>query len=264
MRTLVLTTLISFVITISLSAQTDSSGFVRDTIFYLSEHGFIQEVTRSRAEGFSFKVPANTSQYIRNIFFLQSETPMAEYECYDKILSNSRRGAKSSYTIKNGKYQEWHISGEKKTECFYSEGQLNGEFIVYHKNGKVKRQEIWQMGEWQRGKCFDEDGNETQYCSYQEEAEFKGGLSAMYKFLKKELKYPYSSNLKGIQGKVYISFVVETDGSLTELEILHGVDKAIDEEAIRVVKAMPKWKPGKFEGKLVRYTFIMPISFTLR
>lgn len=67
----------------------------------------------------------------------------------------------------------------------------------------------------------------------------------------------------GIQGKVYIQFVIERDGSITDVKVLRGVDASLDKEAVRVVKAMPKWKPGKQRGKPVRVSYTLPINFQL-
>lgn len=67
----------------------------------------------------------------------------------------------------------------------------------------------------------------------------------------------------GIQGKVYIQFVIEKDGSITDVKVVRGVDASLDKEAVRVVKAMPKWKPGKQRGKPVRVSYTLPINFQL-
>ena len=67
----------------------------------------------------------------------------------------------------------------------------------------------------------------------------------------------------GIQGKVYIQFVIEKDGSITDVKVARGVDASLDKEAVRVVKAMPKWKPGKQRGKPVRVSYTLPIFFQL-
>lgn len=68
----------------------------------------------------------------------------------------------------------------------------------------------------------------------------------------------------GVQGAVYVTFVVEPDGNITNVKVLRGIGAGCDDEAIRVVKAMPKWKPGKQRGKSVRVQFNLPIRFTLR
>mgnify|MGYP000017925337 FL=1 len=98
----------------------------------------------------------------------------------------------------------------------------------------------------------------------EEQAEFPGGINALRKYLMDNLRYPESAQDAGIQGKVMVRFVVERDGSATAVEIYKGVDPALDKEAIRVVKSVPKWKPGKQQGKPVRTRFVVPIVFSLQ
>jgi len=92
---------------------------------------------------------------------------------------------------------------------------------------------------------------------------FPGGDEARIQFLQSNMKYPSMARESGIQGKVYVTFVVEKNGNVTDVKILRGIGGGCDEEAIRVVKAMPKWTPGKQRGKSVRVQFNLPIQFTL-
>ncbi|HPD64760.1 MAG TPA: energy transducer TonB [Bacteroidia bacterium] len=93
---------------------------------------------------------------------------------------------------------------------------------------------------------------------------FPGGEVALQKYLKDNIRYPEIERDNGIQGLVVVSFVVEKDGSVNKVEILKGVTPNINDEAIRVIKAMPKWSPGKQRGKPVRVTINVPIRFTLQ
>lgn len=92
---------------------------------------------------------------------------------------------------------------------------------------------------------------------------FPGGSGAMYTYLGKNIKYPKEAQEKGISGTVYVTFVVEKDGSINFVELLRGTNKLLDDEAIRVVKAMPKWEPGKQKGKPVRVKYNLPVKFLL-
>jgi len=92
---------------------------------------------------------------------------------------------------------------------------------------------------------------------------FPGGDVARMKFLQDNIKYPPMAKESGIQGTVYITFVIERDGSVTDVQLLRGIGGGCDEEAMRVVKNMPKWEPGKQRGKPVRVQFNMPIKFNL-
>jgi len=94
--------------------------------------------------------------------------------------------------------------------------------------------------------------------------EFPGGEIELRKYIGKSVKYPVIAQENGIQGRVYISFVVSKKGEVTEVKVARGVDPNLDKEAIRVVKAMPKWKPGKQRGKAVKVSYTVPINFVLQ
>ena len=84
------------------------------------------------------------------------------------------------------------------------------------------------------------------------------------KWLGKNVKYPVIAQENNIQGRVTVQFVIERDGSITDVKVLRGVDPSLDKEAVRVVKSMPKWKPGKQRGKPVRVSYTVPINFQLQ
>ncbi len=94
--------------------------------------------------------------------------------------------------------------------------------------------------------------------------EFPGGELALRKFIANAIKYPVIAQENGIQGKVYVNFVVDKDGSVQSARIARGVDASLDKEALRVVNNLPKWKPGKQRGKPVRVSYTVPISFVLQ
>lgn len=93
---------------------------------------------------------------------------------------------------------------------------------------------------------------------------YPGGDAARMQFLQENIKYPQMARESGIQGTVYVTFVVETDGRVTDVRVLRGIGGGCDEEAIRVIQLMPRWVPGKQRGKPVRVQFNMPIKFTLQ
>lgn len=98
----------------------------------------------------------------------------------------------------------------------------------------------------------------------EEMPEFPGGMAELMKFLGNNIKYPAVAQENGIQGRVIIQFVVEKDGSVANPVVAKGVDPALDKEALRVVKSMPKWKPGKQRGKAVRVKYTVPVTFRLQ
>ena len=93
---------------------------------------------------------------------------------------------------------------------------------------------------------------------------YPGGDAKMYEYLGKNIKYPQIARESSIQGRVFVNFVVEPDGSVTNVKVLRGIGGGCDEEAMRVVKSMPKWKPGKQRGKAVRVSYTLPVVFKLQ
>jgi len=93
---------------------------------------------------------------------------------------------------------------------------------------------------------------------------FEGGDAALMKYLTDSVKYPELTKKHGVQGRVVIGFIVEKDGSLTDVKVLRHVDIALDAEALRVVKGMPKWIPGCQDEQLVRVRYNVPVSFRLK
>ncbi len=94
--------------------------------------------------------------------------------------------------------------------------------------------------------------------------EFPGGMPALLSFISKSIKYPVVAQETNVQGRVFVSFVVNEDGTVSNAAILRGVDPALDKEAIRVVNMMPKWKPGMQSGRNVKVNYRIPISFVLQ
>ena len=94
--------------------------------------------------------------------------------------------------------------------------------------------------------------------------EYPGGMQALMEFLKENIKYPEDAQKQKVEGRVLVKFVVETDGSITNLEVVKHAFPSLDAEAVRVLSAMPKWTPGKQKGQVVRVKFVVPINFNLR
>lgn len=97
----------------------------------------------------------------------------------------------------------------------------------------------------------------------EQQPEFPGGMSALGQFLSKNIRYPAAAQRANVSGRVFVSFVVNTDGSIQDVTTLKGLGFGTDEEAVRVVKSMPKWRAGKQSGRPVRVKYNLPINFTL-
>ena len=93
--------------------------------------------------------------------------------------------------------------------------------------------------------------------------EYPGGMQALFEYLSQNLKYPEDAKEQKVEGRVIAIFVVETDGSISNVEVVKPVFPSLDAEAVRVLSGMPKWKPGMQSGKVVRVKYTVPINFSL-
>jgi len=111
----------------------------------------------------------------------------------------------------------------------------------------------------------EEEEEEVVFVVVESMPEFPGGQQALFKYLSENVKYPVIAQENGIQGRVICQFVVNKDGSIVDVEVVRsGGDPSLDKEAIRVIKTMPKWKPGKQRGKPVRVKYTVPVNFKLQ
>ena len=110
----------------------------------------------------------------------------------------------------------------------------------------------------------EEEDEQVIFQVVENDPEFPGGLEAMYKFLAQNIKYPQLARENNITGRVYVTFVVERDGSVSGVRVLRDIGGGCGAEAVRVVKSMPKWTPGKQRGKPVRTQFNLPVNFDLQ
>ena len=130
-------------------------------------------------------------------------------------------------------------------------------------NADVDQNEV--IEEYVAPEIEEEDIQEAEIFTIVEEMpDFPGGTQKLADYLAKNIKYPQMARESGIQGRVFISFVVEPDGSVSNVNVMRSLGGGCDEEAVRVVKAMPKWKPGKQRGKPVRVSYILPVNFKLQ
>jgi len=110
----------------------------------------------------------------------------------------------------------------------------------------------------------EEESDEVfQFAVIEDKPEFPGGMGKLMQYLGKNTKFPQIAKENDIQGRVFVQFVIDKQGKVTDVQIARGVDPYLDKEALRVVKSMPNWKPGKQRGKAVKVSYIVPINFKL-
>lgn len=163
----------------------------------------------------------------------------------------------------NGKYYYFDPSTKWVEEGSYADSVKTGEWKGKDQDGKSSYVEEYKEGNCINGKSTDSEGNNYTYTEMQTTSEFPGGIPAMMTFLKNEVNYPKSARKKNVQGKVYVEFIVDQMGKVTNVKIKRGVEASLDEEAIRVVKLFPDWKPATNRGKPVRQRYVLPINFKI-
>lgn len=170
--------------------------------------------------------------------------------------------------VKNGKCTYYYENGIKSSEGNYINNKMEGIWINWDEDGKDSS--ITQCnadGTHKYIRIAKKQTVDGKYnVNYPDEVmpEYQGGEAKRVKFLQKHIKFPEAERKAKISGVCYVSFIVEADGSISNVKILKGVTNGpgYDAEAIRVVQLMPKWKPGRQNGKAVRVQFNMPIRFT--
>lgn len=138
----------------------------------------------------------------------------------------------------------------------------DGEFIWYYESGNKKSQINYQRGMVVMAKYWNESGQETgapESPKLDKQPEFPGGMSQVYKYISENFKYPQGL-IPRPKGKIVVRFVIDKDGSTTDVFAAELVHPLLDAEAVRLVKNMPKWDPGMLNGKAVRVYYILPIS----
>ncbi len=110
---------------------------------------------------------------------------------------------------------------------------------------------------------MEEEESEEIFVIVEEQPHPIGGMNSFYSYINKNIKYPSNARRMGIQGRVFVQFVIEKDGSISQVEVIRGISSDCDNEAVRVVENAPAWQPGKQRGRPVRVKMVLPISFKL-
>lgn len=143
-------------------------------------------------------------------------------------------------------------------------GLKNGVWTGTSRISALSYRDMYANGKFIRGTSKNKKGQQFSYKEVKTDAEFKGGLTSFYNFLKTNLRYPRKAQRKGIQGNIFIYFIVEKDGSLSNLRVVRGIGGGCDEEAMRVMKKSPKWTPGTQRGQVVRQAMIQDLLFKFK
>jgi Ca-activated chloride channel family protein len=184
-------------------------------------------------------------------------TQYTSFIAIDSIVSNEggkQRTVQQAIPLPHGVPNSAISSGNNTQQNNY----LSEELEIMDSDDDLEEVEIMVIEEDE-----EEEEEEPIFVIVEAMPSFPGGYSALKRFLIKNINYPTEAKKKGIQGKVYVSFIIDPDGSISNIRIIRGVHPLLDAEAIRVVKAMPKWKAGSQRGKKVKTSHTMPITFKI-
>lgn len=162
---------------------------------------------------------------------------------------------------KEGIWTYYYNSGEKWLLRSFSLGEFHGESTTYYSNGKIKRLENFKFGNLKTGKCFSISGSDTTYYPFEEMPSFKSGLDEMMKYIQTNLKYPPDAMQHSAEGKVLITFTINSLGKIENAYVSKGIHPSLDYPALQVVTNMPDWIPGKRDGVPVSVKYTIPINF---
>lgn len=151
---------------------------------------------------------------------------------------------------------------EVTEEGDYVNGLKEGIWTESSTSGNYWAKDIFSRGDLVSGQRF-KDGQTYTYTVENQAPVFKGGMEQFYRFLARKIRYPLDAQRGKISGKVFLSFVVEKDGSLSDINVVRSVFPSIDEEAVKVLKQSPNWMPGIHRGLPIRVKYNLPIAFAL-
>lgn len=180
----------------------------------------------------------------------------------NRIVSRNDKGY-------NGFCSWFYTDGSIKKEGYYLNNKKHGEFHLYTQSGKLRVLKNYENDSITKLVHYDTiTGTILKQIEGKEnfpdvDAQYVGGPKALQMWITENVNYPTEAVNKNKTGRVYISFVVEPDGSISNVKVLKSVCKSLDNEAIRLVKSMPKWIPGEVEGEFARTRCQIPINFTL-
>lgn len=188
-------------------------------------------------------------------------------QSFQQFYSNAKLFSRTEFLYRAddiaqiGSYKKWNNNGKVMTNVRYNNGKLDGEVISYWTEGQLKRKEIYKEDHLITGQCYDPWGNPSAHGPFSKKAEYRAGKQALDSIIKNKLIYPVEARKNNITGTVYVQFIVNSSGSISGITVKKKVTPILDEEAIRVVRCLGKWKPAIWDGEFVDSYVTLPIEF---
>lgn len=255
-----------------LTVATAFTQFSADTIFLNKAQ---LQTPQASAAYYRIYQKKDTNSYYVEDHFLNGKVYMQGY--FSSPSLDEREGAfcyydeagniteKSTYVSdrKNGE-TKLYTNGKLRYVENYKNDEWHGQVIGYFPNGNVRRKEIYDNGKFIEGACYSNAGGDTVFYKRFEQPQFNGGKLGLAKYLQETATYPQRAKEMLTEGKIYLKFIVDEVGSIQHITVLRGIGYGCDEEAIRVIKAMPNWIPGTEDGIPQKVWHSLSIDFRLR
>ena len=165
--------------------------------------------------------------------------------------------------VLQGAFESWYPDGKKRRHENYTHGKKQGEFRSYYTSGQVHRQETYDNDQLVQGQCFGSDGKPDKCVVYPVYSEGDGSHQAIIDAITRRIVYPPAALKANKQGRVVVSFLVTSQGKVSNVKIKEGVSPAINKAAIEAIRQLGPFQPGSLEGKAVAIGYTLPINFKL-
>ncbi|RPD45881.1 TonB family protein [Hymenobacter sediminis] len=163
-----------------------------------------------------------------------------------------------------GIHEGFHENGKLMYRQGYVNGKREGEMVLYYPDGQLKRQEAWVDNKRTTGVCFNPQGQEIPFFEYEVLPKYPGGQEGLLQYIGRTTRYPGKALRRGIEGRVLIKFVVDSTGLVQRASVANKVDPLLDAEALRVVRGLARFEPGRQDGRAVMVYYTVPITFAIK
>lgn len=166
--------------------------------------------------------------------------------------------------VLHGAAEYWYKNGQLHWRDNWVHGKRDGELVAYYPTGQLKRREQYKANVVSNSTCFAADGQPKPCRAFEKMPEPPGGMNGLMTYLGNNIHYPAEALRSGIEGKVFVGFLVDSLGQVVNPVVRQSLHPLLDAEALRVIAAMPKWQPGWQDERPVMVTYTVPVSFVIR
>ena len=219
-----------------------------DTIYFSSSW---EVCSKEQAKFFRIVTPKKGKYIVADYYLTGTPQMIAEASSADPL-------------VKDGKCTYYDEQGFKSSQGLYRKNMHDGRWVQWSNHGQDSVVTEYSNGNKHTASdTLQSTGEEKVFTIVEQMPEFPGGVDEMLKFISKNIHYPETAQNDNVQGRVYVSFVIDKSGNVTDARVIRSVRKDIDDAALKVVNEMPQWKPGYQNGKPVLVAFNLPLNFTL-